>query len=63
MAPIKSNGSQFIYGHVILPWFLKNESKLDNAFKRGQEIVDQGLSEAEQMAKEKAAEALTSKED
>ena len=63
MAPIKSNGSQFIYGHVILPWFLKNESKLDSAFKRGQQLVDQGLEEAEQMAKEKAAEALTSKQD
>merc|ERR1711937_717073 len=52
MAPIKSNGSQFIYSHVILPWFLKNETKIDNAFNRGKNLVDQGLSEAEQLAKQ-----------
>ena len=63
MAPIKSNGSQFIYSHVILPWFLKNESKIDAAFKRGQDMVDEGLNEAEQLAREKAAEAMTSKND
>ena len=63
MAPIKSNGSQFIYSHVILPWFLKNESKIDAAFRRGQEMVDEGLSEAEKLAREKAAEAMTSKND
>lgn len=63
MAPIKSNGSQFIYSHVILPWFLKNESKIDAAFQRGQQMVDEGLSEAEKLAREKAAEAMTSKND
>jgi len=63
MAPIKSNGSQFIYSHVILPWFLKNESKIDAAFKRGQDMVDEGLNEAEKLAREKAAEAMTSKND
>ena len=63
MAPIKSNGSQFIYSHVILPWFLKNETKIDAAFKRGQNLVDEGLNEAEKLAREKAAEAMTSKND
>jgi len=63
MAPIKSNGSQFIYSHVILPWFLKNETKIDNAFNRGKNLVDQGLSEAEQLAKQAAADTLTSKND
>merc|ERR1712221_30816 len=63
MAPIKSNGSQFIYSHVILPWFLKNESKIDSAFNRGQKLLDDGLAEADKLAREKAADALTSKND
>merc|ERR1719348_2239692 len=34
MAPIERNGSKFIYGHVILPWFLKNQDRLETAFDR-----------------------------
>jgi len=63
MAPIKSNGSQFIYSHVILPWFLKNQDKLDQAFTRGKQLVDEGLSEAEKVAREQAAAAISSKND
>ena len=63
MAPIKSNGSEFIYRRIILPWFLKNESKIEEKFARGKKIVDEGISEAEKIAKQTAADALTAKEE
>merc|ERR1712002_279839 len=50
MAPIKSNGSQFIYSHVILPWFLKNESRIEEVINKGQEIIEDGIDEAEKIA-------------
>ena len=55
--------TQFIYSHVILPWFLKNETKIDAAFDKAQKMGQQGLTEAEQLAKQAAADALTSKND
>ncbi|KAG7253032.1 hypothetical protein CRUP_024665 [Coryphaenoides rupestris] len=33
MAPTPSNGSVLIYTRIIRPFFLKNESKIDDAFK------------------------------
>ena len=58
MAPIKSNGSQFIYSHVILPWFLKNESRIEEVINKGQEIIEDGIDEAEKIAKNAASDAL-----
>jgi hypothetical protein len=58
MAPIEANGSRFIYSHVILPWFLKNESRLDSAFNRSKQIAEDALNDAEIMAKNAAADAL-----
>ena len=58
MAPIQRNGSMFIYGHVILPWFLKNEDKIQSAFEKGQDILENAVDAAAEMAKETATEAL-----
>ena len=58
MAPIQRNGSMFIYGHVILPWFLKNEDKIQSAFEKGQDILENAVDAATEMAKETATEAL-----
>lgn len=58
MAPIQANGSQFIYSHVILPWFLKNESKLDKAFDRSKKLISDAADEAEKVAKKAASDAL-----
>merc|ERR1712047_143138 len=58
MAPIQANGSQFIYSHVILPWFLKNEDKLDKAFDRSKKLLSDAADEAEKVAKKAASDAL-----
>ena len=58
MAPIERNGSKFIYGHVILPWFLKNQDRLETAFDRSKKVASDAVNEAEKLAKEAAAEAL-----
>ena len=58
MAPIQRNGSMFIYGHVILPWFLKNEDKIESAFEKGKEILENATESATEIAKEAATDAL-----
>ena len=58
MAPIQANGSQFIYSHVILPCFLKNEGKLDQAFDRSKKLLADAAGEAEKVAKQAASDAL-----
>ena len=58
MAPIERNGSRFIYGHVILPWFLKNQDRLETAFDRSKKVASDAVNEAEKLAKEAAADAL-----
>jgi len=58
MAPIQGNGSQFIYGHIILPWFLKNQTRIDSAFDRSKKVAAEAIDEAEKLAKNAAADAL-----
>lgn len=47
MSPL--DGSSFIYYKIILPYFLKHESKIDNLVKKGQE----GLTKFAESAVEK----------
>jgi|ERR1711990_989619 len=58
MAPIQSNGSKFIYGHIILPWFLKNQTRIESAFDRSKKVATEAMDEAEKIAKNAAADAL-----
>ena len=37
MAPTPSNGSMVIYARIIRPFFLKNESRIDDAMKNIQD--------------------------
>ncbi|XP_042588033.1 receptor expression-enhancing protein 5 [Cyprinus carpio] len=53
MAPTQSNGSVLIYTRIILPFFLKNEAKIDNVMK---DITDKA-SEAADKFKDEAKKA------
>ncbi|XP_033633954.1 receptor expression-enhancing protein 5-like isoform X1 [Asterias rubens] len=57
MAPISSNGSQFIYNRFIKPFVLKHQKKMDEALDNLGEMASSTLSEAQKMAQDKAAEA------
>lgn len=53
MAPTPSNGSMLIYKRVILPIFLKNEARIDNAMKdikdKASEAADKFKEEGEEV--------------
>uniref|UniRef100_A0A8C1U8G6 Receptor expression-enhancing protein n=1 Tax=Cyprinus carpio TaxID=7962 RepID=A0A8C1U8G6_CYPCA len=49
MAPIQSNGSVLIYTRIILPFFLKNEAKIDNVMK---DITDKASEAADKFRDE-----------
>ncbi len=57
MAPISSNGSQFIYNRFIKPFVLKHQKKMDDALDNLGEMASSTLNEAQKMAQDKAAEA------
>lgn len=50
MSPL--NGAGLIYNKVILPLFMKNQSKIDEMLNKGRGMVDQGLQEAAKLASE-----------
>jgi receptor expression-enhancing protein 5/6 len=57
MAPISSNGSQFIYHRFIKPFVLKHQKKMDEALDNLGDMASSTLNEAQKMAQDKAAEA------
>ena len=50
MSPL--NGAGLIYTKIILPLFMKNQSKIDQVLNKGKGLVDQGLTEAAKIASE-----------
>lgn len=58
MSPIEKNGSKMIYQHIILPWFLKNQGKLDEAFNKAKDLAQNGIEEATKAATNAAADSL-----
>jgi receptor expression-enhancing protein 5/6 len=57
MAPISSNGSQFIYHRFIKPFVLKHQKQMDEALDNLGDLASSTLSEAQELAQQKAAEA------
>ncbi len=48
MSPL--DGASLIYNKIILPLFLKNQSKIDKVLDKGRGMVDRGLNEAAKIA-------------
>ncbi|XP_041464234.1 receptor expression-enhancing protein 5-like isoform X3 [Lytechinus variegatus] len=64
MAPISSNGSQFLYHRFIKPFILKHQAEIEDSLDKVTDIASstlseafKGLSEAQKMAQDAAAEA------
>jgi len=58
MAPIDSNGSAIIYNKVILPFFLKHQTDIDEAMSLAQGTAGDLLGDAMDMAGTKAGDIL-----
>lgn len=56
MAPIASNGSQFLYGRFIRPFILKHQKKIDESLDQVGDIAASTLNEAKDMAQKQASE-------
>ena len=50
MAPIASNGSQFLYGRFIRPFILKHQKKIDESLDQVGDIAASTLNEGEKDA-------------
>ncbi|XP_070543532.1 receptor expression-enhancing protein 5-like isoform X2 [Ptychodera flava] len=57
MAPIQSNGSQFLYHRVIKPFVLKHQKQVDEALDKVQGAFDKAEEAARQAASDAAAKA------
>ncbi|XP_072167248.1 receptor expression-enhancing protein 5-like isoform X2 [Diadema setosum] len=57
MAPIQSNGSQFLYHRFIKPFILKHQSEIEDSLDKVTDLASSTLSEAQKMAQDAAADA------
>jgi len=57
MAPISSNGAQFLYHRFIKPFVLKHQAEIEDSLDKVTDIASSTLSEAQKMAQDAAAEA------
>ncbi|KAJ8029393.1 Receptor expression-enhancing protein 5 [Holothuria leucospilota] len=57
MAPMESNGANLLYHRFIKPFVLKHEREIDDSLGKVTDIASSTLNEAQQMAKEAAADA------
>jgi len=57
MAPIQSNGAQFLYHRFIKPFILKHQSEIEDSLDQAQNLASSTISEAQKMAQDAAADA------